>query len=1019
MGRGVSKIFFLFSLVILFSLVFVSANIFDDLWSSFTGKIIDAPSITGAVTSISNPKYQGQFLCRTNSTAQAYCVSQGYSEGEVADAISGGVCAEYKNGQWQLYQSNVITNVYCSNGKFLDKISCPSGSAIGDVNGDGIINSEDALLTNEVVVGSRSGVGASCCLDANKDGSVTAGDALFISQIVNGQKTSPGTCNSVSKCTDSDGNNLTVPGKVTYNGKTYSDYCTKNILTEYTCEENKPWPTDYSCEGSKRDICSNGACVKEKNNSISKCIDSDGGLNYQKKGTVTLGNNSFTDSCGTHPQYLKEFFCDNSKVKSILYLCSGEECKDGVCVNENSTKESNKIKSSCKKDTSGKYDYACNLFKGEVVSPYLNHKYSINSINFRGARFIIDGKKTFSIFNGEKYVGNFGVLELILTNYSKEMKFPSAYFYLSEVKEDFSKKKSYCKQMENNNNSYSCIYYKNSPRLKYIDSEKVKLIVGGNLKTPYLEKGKGYSFKTKGESWIIQILDIFYSSNLSSESYVKFQRFKSSVSAEECNNGCFSNERCYPLGYRKAGDYCGESNKFVSQINGENSCENNFECGSNLCVNNQCINEGLFQKILDWFKKLFGGRNVTCPLEKINTENVGCQSGEISNAILMSGKCQSPDKKCYECKSSQFLWDGFSCILQSSGDKPDIEVTSLNWPSVIQNDSKVELTIPFRVIAKTGRIIQDFSYYYTIKGPGISSVGEKHTFSPSPILSWKSGSLYSSKKISFIPKQCGIFDITGKLDSTNLIDEGNESNNEFSGKIKINCSSKVRKVDYTIEFKDLPTEVYQGETVAPGVIYKNLGSESGIAPENRIALYWQNPSYSPLEKEIAVDFYYKNRDGFELHNFELRPKCGINNYRLKIDNSNLEQETNESNNEAFASIFVNCTKLPDLKVSKIGDWPTIMNKGEKHTFKFLLENIGKSTAFVNSRGYTLAGDFFHWEGKEMPPGFKEEVSYTWTAVCGFKSLRTLNIFTDFFYNYVSESNEGNNKIQHTINVLGC
>lgn len=71
-------------------------------------------------------------------------------------------------------------------------------------------------------------------------------------------------------------------------------------------------------------------------------------------------------------------------------------------------------------------------------------------------------------------------------------------------------------------------------------------------------------------------------------------------------NGCQLEDKCFPFGYRKDGNFCSEDEKFVSQQESGNTCENNFECKSNVCVSSQCVSEGLLQKILNWFKRLFG-----------------------------------------------------------------------------------------------------------------------------------------------------------------------------------------------------------------------------------------------------------------------------------------------------------------------------------------------------------------------------------------------------------------------------
>lgn len=71
-------------------------------------------------------------------------------------------------------------------------------------------------------------------------------------------------------------------------------------------------------------------------------------------------------------------------------------------------------------------------------------------------------------------------------------------------------------------------------------------------------------------------------------------------------SGCSLDEKCYPLGYRKGGEYCSEDGVFVDQSKGKKSCDNNFECESDVCVDGKCVSSGLIRKILGWLSRLFG-----------------------------------------------------------------------------------------------------------------------------------------------------------------------------------------------------------------------------------------------------------------------------------------------------------------------------------------------------------------------------------------------------------------------------
>jgi len=69
--------------------------------------------------------------------------------------------------------------------------------------------------------------------------------------------------------------------------------------------------------------------------------------------------------------------------------------------------------------------------------------------------------------------------------------------------------------------------------------------------------------------------------------------------------GCTLNEKCYPFGYRKSWKYCSDDELFKDQLEAEEDCENNFECKSNVCISEKCVNAGLIQKVIEWFKRWF------------------------------------------------------------------------------------------------------------------------------------------------------------------------------------------------------------------------------------------------------------------------------------------------------------------------------------------------------------------------------------------------------------------------------
>jgi hypothetical protein len=82
---------------------------------------------------------------------------------------------------------------------------------------------------------------------------------------------------------------------------------------------------------------------------------------------------------------------------------------------------------------------------------------------------------------------------------------------------------------------------------------------------------------------------------------------KSIISPIICQ-GCSLDNKCYPYGFRIDKTYCdATSTNFINQSMPNSVCNNNFECDSNLCINNKCVSGSLWDKIMRWFSRLFGG----------------------------------------------------------------------------------------------------------------------------------------------------------------------------------------------------------------------------------------------------------------------------------------------------------------------------------------------------------------------------------------------------------------------------
>ena len=91
-------------------------------------------------------------------------------------------------------------------------------------------------------------------------------------------------------------------------------------------------------------------------------------------------------------------------------------------------------------------------------------------------------------------------------------------------------------------------------------------------------------------------------SGVSVSSYDNVKSYTPSQAEIDCSKtgGCFDNKTnyCYSFGYIKNGTYCSENAKspahyvgaFVNQSKVGEDCEQNYECDTNLCSNNVCVN---------------------------------------------------------------------------------------------------------------------------------------------------------------------------------------------------------------------------------------------------------------------------------------------------------------------------------------------------------------------------------------------------------------------------------------------
>ena len=153
-------------------------------------------------------------------------------------------------------------------------------------------------------------------------------------------------------------------------------------------------------------------------------------------------------------------------------------------------------------------------------------------------------------------------------------------------------------------------------------------------------------------------------------------------------NGCeLEDGNCYSFGYRKDGNYCSdENNAFVNQLADNEECENDFECGNNLCIGGNCVSSNVLNKFLEWFKKLFGEEDEKRPGPEICSdllieEDIGDYEynqtlygvSEETQAPLFSDDCEQIGK--IKCCVAQYLENGKSgmALMCPYDDRGDVE----------------------------------------------------------------------------------------------------------------------------------------------------------------------------------------------------------------------------------------------------------------------------------------------------------------------------------------------------------
>lgn len=103
--------------------------------------------------------------------------------------------------------------------------------------------------------------------------------------------------------------------------------CVNNTIDLYNCGK-----CGLKCASNQN--CTNSICTNQTTNPT-MCSDTDSGINFSVKGTVTSSGVSFTDYCASNSAALIEFYCLNGTVMNKTADCP-YGCSNGACMNQTS-----------------------------------------------------------------------------------------------------------------------------------------------------------------------------------------------------------------------------------------------------------------------------------------------------------------------------------------------------------------------------------------------------------------------------------------------------------------------------------------------------------------------------------------------------------------------------------------------------------------------------------------------------------------------------------------------------------
>jgi hypothetical protein len=398
-------------------------------------------------------------------------------------------------------------------------------------------------------------------------------------------------------CKDSeDGIDIYNKGYVLSSGSKLYDYCDDNSIVDYICMGNTPREDRTVCPYG----CNDGVCITSKNPSQS-CSDSDEGQNYFTKGKVIWAGNEIYDYCSTRSgNTVYEQYCYNNELKYERYECPNK-CSDGRCIDKTEDEYKGFLSLAV---NSKEIELVANQRQNKIVLKYYGGDSNNPSVcglevNGENVEFMEEQTKTvegvrislIDIVPGSKSSYprcevNIKAMACIDSDGSKN------YFEKGFV--DFEGEIVYDYCNDGSENQLIESYCTDNDKVDTISYDCPDRCENGVCihETEEVTLPKGF---------VDNVGD-----NCNNNEDCSSHNCVNNICRPYCE-GCMMDESCIPYGTRHESNYC-DITKIINSQKGEyESCSNNYECTTNLCVDNQCVSSNLIQKIIQWFKKLFGG----------------------------------------------------------------------------------------------------------------------------------------------------------------------------------------------------------------------------------------------------------------------------------------------------------------------------------------------------------------------------------------------------------------------------